>query len=702
MPARPLVVTEHPDLAAWCEPRTTRVRAEAARVKGKFKLAARPDTVDFRDQMYVASLVEVPRERLLADYRQRKIPVLDQGEEGACTGFALATVVHYLLMTRTVCGTPASQKNERTFNLRPVSPHMLYRMARRYDEWAGEDDEGSSARGAMKGWHKHGVCALATWPAAGKGRSSTLFSEERAQDALSRPLGGYFRVNHRDIVAMHAALAEVGILYATSWVHAGWDDVGRDGRIALRKGNLGGHAFAIVAYDGDGFWIQNSWGPKWGHHGFCHLTYDDWLANGTDIWVGRLGAPVVLAARTTAGRAAEGPVTAGVKTPLALAELRPHVISIGDGGRLRTTGVLGTSAEAVHTIFADDLPRLTAGWKKRRLLLYAHGGLVGEDSALQRVQDYRPTLLAAEVYPLAFIWKTDYWTTIANALADAVARRRPEGVLDQKRDFLLDRLDDVLEPLARCGTGKLVWDELKDNGLRATRRNDGGARLTVHYLQELARQGVEIHVAAHSAGSIFLAPLVQMLNAAGVPLKTCTLWAPACTIDLFQECYRPGLDQGLIDRLALFTLTDKAERDDHCAHIYHKSLLYLISHAFEKHARNPLIPGSLDAAGVAILGLEWWLTRDARTRRYFQRLDAGMANLADEKRAVWVVAPNTFAEGSRNASTAQHHGDFDDDAATVKATLARILGRKSVTESVTMEFSATAAGNKQRRRSLDA
>lgn len=35
---------------------------------------------------------------------------------------------------------------------------MLYELARRYDEWPGEGYEGSSARGAMKGWVRHGVC----------------------------------------------------------------------------------------------------------------------------------------------------------------------------------------------------------------------------------------------------------------------------------------------------------------------------------------------------------------------------------------------------------------------------------------------------------------------------------------------------------------------------------------------------------------
>lgn len=33
--------------------------------------------------------------------------------------------------------------------------------------------------------------------------------------------------------------------------------------------------------------------------------------------------------------------------------------------------------------------------------------------------------------------------------------------------------------------------------------------------------------------------------------------------------------------LPLYTLTDAAEQDDHCAHVYNKSLLYLVSNAFD-------------------------------------------------------------------------------------------------------------------------
>jgi hypothetical protein len=665
--------------------------------------------------MYRTTLVEVPRERSLADYRRAGVPILDQGEEGACTGFGLAAVVHYLLRTRRPSGEPAAQRGERGFNRVAVSPHMLYRMARRYDEWSGEKDDGSSARGAMKGWHKHGVCALQQWKSAGAGTSDTLLTSERSMDALSRPLGGYFRVNHQDVVAMHAALAEVGVLFATSWVHRGWDEVKADGRIHIRSGNDGGHAFAIVAWNQTGFWIQNSWGPRWGKLGFAHVTYDDWLENGTDVWVARLGSPVGLAARveleSTSSRS-----TSGVRSPRALSELRPHVVSLGNEGRLRPAGAFGTDAQAVSGIFSKDIPQITANWKRKRLLLYAHGGLVAEEGALQRVQDYRQAFLPAQVYPLAFVWKSDYWTTIKNALEDAQNKRKPEGFLDKTRDFLLNRLDDTLEPIARFGTGKLEWDEMKENAERATTTPDGGARLVAKHVAALARQGFEIHIAAHSAGAILMAHLVRLLTATGaidegplfgstghgIEIRSCSLWGPACTIDLFRANYLPAVDSGKLRQFNLFTLTDKAEQDDHCANIYHKSLLYLVSHAFEKRMRNPLLPVGQDAkaAGEPILGMEWWLSRDRALSSRFKTPEPGGRDADRAGPLVWIKSPNLYPEGSCLASAARAHGAFDDDVCTVKATLARILGRTVLPAQTEVCFERTDQSNRDRREQI--
>src|SRR3546814_18468103 len=88
--------------------------------------------------------------------------VLDQGEEGACTGFGLAAVVNFLLHNHG--GLTKSERDRYARKEHGASPRMLYEMAKRYDEWTGEHYEGSSVRGAMKGWSRHGVCTWAEWP----------------------------------------------------------------------------------------------------------------------------------------------------------------------------------------------------------------------------------------------------------------------------------------------------------------------------------------------------------------------------------------------------------------------------------------------------------------------------------------------------------------------------------------------------------
>ncbi len=635
---------------------------------------ARPDTVDFRDKMYVPTLVEVPikipLEQYQSYYRARKVPVLDQGKEGACTGFGLAAVANFLLRRRKV--VPDSTA---------VSPRMLYEMARRYDEWPGEAYSGSSARGAMKGWHKHGVCAETAWPY--RVEDSGGFTNDRAADAAKRPLGAYFRVNHQDLVAMHSALAEVGILYATGTVHQGWGKIGTDGVIPLTNESLGGHAFAIVGYDTRGFWIQNSWGPDWGKGGFALVTYDDWLANGTDVWVARLGAPIgMLTAEERTGL-----VTIASRSEFSFSDLRPHVISIGNDGLLRPGGQFATSPADVQTIFTQDMQRLTQGWAKKRLLLYAHGGLVSEDNALQRVEEYRKPLLDAQVYPLAFIWKTDFWTTLGNILRDALGQRRPEGLLDSMKDFMLDRLDDTLEPLARP-LGKALWDEMKENALLSTRDAKGGARLVIDTLQQALDAGWEIHVAGHSAGSIFMAPVVQTLAAAR-PVASLSLWAPACTMKLFHEAYLPAIQNGTVQRFSLFTLKDAAEQDDNCAGIYHKSLLYLVANAFEeKH-------GLFWAEGEPLLGMERYILKDAvfqsPPKKDLERNNPPVVNLFGSESAQWIRSPNGLPAGdSPNAAHARRHGEFDDDPATVRSTLARILGVNSVPAGISFATSKSA------------
>lgn len=682
------------------QPRSSKTPARSAAASRPTRLDpatlnARPDPIDFRDLMFKPTLVEVPQELGLDAYQavfpRRQPPILDQQAEGACTGFGLAAVAHFLLHRRKV-------RPDRV----AVSPRMLYEMARRYDEWPGEDYSGSSARGAMKGWHKHGICAEALWQYS-PGRPGTL-TEERARDAARRPLGAYFRVNHRDLVAMHAALAEVGILFATALVHSGWNEVpsgsgviaGPDG-----KDKLGGHAFAIVGYDARGFWIQNSWGRKWGRGGFALITYADWMENALDVWVARLGAPVVMPG---GGAVAVTSASQQSRTSFSFTDVRPHVVAIGNDGRLRPGGEIGTTPAGLEAIFNEDIPRLTRGWKKKRILLYAHGGLVGEKGAIQRVADYRGHLLAAEVYPLAFIWKTDFWTTLGNILQDALRQRRPEGLLDAAKDFMLDRLDDTLEVIAHL-PGREIWGEMKENAFAAMDpaqidRAAGGARLALDHLLRLvaADPAIEVHVAGHSAGSIFMARVIEALRAAQVPIRTCTLWAPACTMAVFERSYKPALLDGSIGRFSLFTLTDGAEQDDHCARVYNRSLLYLVSRAFEDKFPVPF------RDGTPILGMERFLLRDPAfkiDREHVRKTNPPVVPLLGLPHAQWIRAPNGLPEGSRDASHADAHGAFDDDAPTVKATLARILDAGAA-PAKSLRFAASRSALADCRRAVDA
>ncbi|MEP6697996.1 MAG: hypothetical protein ABJA34_14135, partial [Pseudonocardiales bacterium] len=301
-----------------------------------------------------------------------------------------------------------------------------------------------------------------------------------------------------------------------------------------------------------------------------------------------------------------------------------------------------------------------------------------------------------------FLWQTDFWSTVKDVLDDALRQRRPEGILDATKDFMLDRLDDALEPLARGLGGRLAWSQMKQNALAATVSETGGARVAAGHIAKLmaADPNLEIHLVAHSAGSIFLGGLAQLLTTNGAiadgPLAgsqglgrivtSCTLWAPACTMEVYDQMYAPSIAARTLKRFALFTLTDQTERADNCVDLYHKSLLYLVSDALEVHARIPVIH-----EGEPLLGL----ARDIDDN----------AELVRKLGKNWVRSPNTMPAGSPYASTARHHTDFHSDPATLKATLARVLADDPVAakraEKRKLVQHATQAGLRSRRETVD-
>jgi hypothetical protein len=191
---------------------------EAGDLEARFAAAVRPDAVDFRDREYTPTLAYVPRALPVEAAMARGVPIEDQRTSLACTGFALQAVAHHLMW--------AAELDEGATGSMPadlrVSAQMFWDLARRYDEFPGDDQGGSTVRAAIKGWHKHGVCAEQVWDTSVPGEEAGVITTRRAEDAAERPLGAYFRVDPTDLVAIHAALAEAKVLLAAVRVHAGW------------------------------------------------------------------------------------------------------------------------------------------------------------------------------------------------------------------------------------------------------------------------------------------------------------------------------------------------------------------------------------------------------------------------------------------------------------------------------------------------
>lgn len=644
------------------------LKASAEKATGQ-RLDAFPDRIDLRDWFYQPALISLP-DSLVSCPHIKPAMILDQGREGACTGFALAAVVNFLR---------ARQKRAAI-----VSPRMLYELARRYDEWPGEDYEGSSARGAIKAWAKHGVCLRSSWKDDQHGIAH--MNDAIVRQAMATPGGAYYRIRPYNVRDMHTALNETGILYATLMVHSGWASPGagkgdkpvtisyahrgRKARLMLpvikRSGSAdGGHAVAIVGYTPQGFIIQNSWGPGWGAGGFALLPYEDFLMHATDVWVAQLGVPVTMDLWADD----KSIDTAGIQRTsrtIPLSDIRPYVIDVANNGELSDSGEYWTTESDIERLFSETIPAKTRGWKKRRILLYLHGGLNSESASAKRIIAMRDVMLENEIYPLHIMWESDFLSSVANLFKDLFTeadKLAGGGFLEN----LTEAKDRVLElTLARAGFK--MWGEMKENAqLASEHAHDRGAIQLVARHVELAKQklashdkaGWELHIVGHSAGSIFAAHAMPLLSQLGIPLKTVQFMAPAIRVDTFKQLLLPGLESGKIPLPSLYLLSDKLERDDSVGP-YGKSLLYLVSNAFEGTREVP------------ILGMKACIDADKRLAKLFAgSVDGRPALVVSE--GIPIDAARQAAAIQQGASVSHSHGGFDNDSATMNSVLTRVL-----------------------------
>jgi hypothetical protein len=713
-------------------------------------LDARPDRLDLRDRIFTPRVQSLPPSwpadkdiaTELSAYLAKGM-VLYQGNEGACTGFGLAAVVNYLLWRRDRASTQ-------------TSPRQLYHLAKLYDEWPGEDYTGSSCRGALKGWHKHGVCAQALWPYTVKPDGSVpdfeAPAENWATDAMTRPLGVYYRVEKDDVTAMMAALYEAGVLYVSANVHQGWALMRPNAKkrppvvfksmselpvIKWPAKPQGGHAFALIGYTYQGFIVQNSWSTDWGFSGFAILTFEDWLANGTDAWTVALGVPIEHGALSNSPSArARVDARSPFRNALSSASAKREGVSLFTASApdldrkgpplltmdqaygltivMENNGSIGPRLTDVENVQAGvrrivyESPRawydkLPAASKPAvlRIAIYAHGGLNSEQDSINRICAMAPYFLENSLYPLFVTWRTGALETFADIVKDTLPGLFPEAgslsdVLKNIKDKALEGLDRTVE-LATKKLGGDQWSQMKQNADAAS-----VAGFTPRGLVEMAdnlkqlvadmgKNNVELHLIGHSAGSLINGHLIQLLWARSLSIETSTLMAPACTLDFANQTYRKVIEAGGLKRedFHIHMMSDNREQDDNVINVYHKSLLYLVSRAYEELQRMPLL-GMAKALDKDFQDFsdpdlsEWNIAAKSMTEQWNQfywgsTIPAGFAATGRGLPEEFAKTLHIFNDPKMNYGAGTKadtsHGGFDNDVNVITAVLLTILRR---------------------------
>lgn len=645
------------------------------------------DVTDLRDRLYMPPPRSLPQifptdaevKEYMGAYSSAGL-ILDQGREGACAGFGLACVINYLRWQ--AAGRPPM--------LESVSPRMLYKFARQYDEYEGENYDGSSCRGALKGWYHSGVCGESKWP-YGTGENSLPLPGWDI-DAAELTLGVYYRIDPQDITDVQAALQEVGAIFVSCYTHKGWDkvtlgDVLPDCHAGLpeidydgQPSRCGGHAFALVGYNRRGFVLQNSWGKTWGAGGFAVISYKDWLAHAMDVWVASTGVPGVVAGRLAAG---------SNKVALAASAATPanwwseelaygHSIVLGDNGLVKrfdkldgVTRTLQNQACVMPDCWFRQRPHA-----KKRLVLYALGGLSSEKDAIHRVQAMGRYFLGNGCYPLFLVWKCGLWASLGDILADKMRAGEAgrdggfgDSVGTKRADPLIEK--SIGRPFARP-----IWSEMKENAELASECDRGGGLLieALHSLAGSWGDTFELHLIGHSAGAIILGRLLNRLAQRDLldSVASVHLYAPACTVAFANRYYAT---QGrIMSRLYLDILSDAREQNDNVAQIYHKSLLYLVANALEADARMPIL-GLANVFDAEYFGWDG-SSRTAETLANWRsaveisRLPRRLSIHNEEK----IISRRENGAGLKEKWQNASHANFDENVAIISKTLERISG----------------------------
>lgn len=234
-----------------------------------------------QDHVATPNLSSLPRR---VDLRDHCGTVEDQGHIGSCVANAVVGAVEY---QHRRSGRAAVE----------LSRMFVYFNGRRLRGTVDSDSGMTTAEG-LAAFLAFGAPPEPSWP-----YDPALFSARPGDDiyAAAREYAPaeYARINGTDNV--RAALAQhQPVVFLVSLPSRCYEEAARTGVVPVptpseAAGTVrnAGHSMLLVGYDLDAqqFLVRNSWGPSWGDHGYCRMSFEvfETCAEPTSHWiVGRL------------------------------------------------------------------------------------------------------------------------------------------------------------------------------------------------------------------------------------------------------------------------------------------------------------------------------------------------------------------------------------------------------------------------------
>jgi C1A family cysteine protease len=220
--------------------------------------------IEGTDWEYPVSAAEVKSLPENFTRRNSTYSVINQGSVGSCVGQAM----------RVAFGDTAQCKGE------DISAMWIYKKAKHYDYWRGEEYSGTSISGACKALLKEGGCVEEFYPY----RMDTEEYEPEdgaAENASDRKIEAYYQIKHDNVDLIKEVVMREPLIVSLQ-LREKFYAVRRDGIVPSEKyfdsPIKGGHAMAVTGWktiEGKTYWeLQNSWGDRWANDGFCYIEWD--------------------------------------------------------------------------------------------------------------------------------------------------------------------------------------------------------------------------------------------------------------------------------------------------------------------------------------------------------------------------------------------------------------------------------------------